>query len=437
MNKKIFIICFTFIFLTSVGFLAGGIIGPTLMVWDKYPNQKTFERKSELLKRQLIQFRSGRDVNWTANLEDLVSDDKFILSALHQLKVTELDAKEYLYDYFEKEGLPGGYIDIVDSDSAIFANGLGDLALLDLSNLSLKKIESNLKDIVNSQNYQGIVIPDLKGRFGLRDILVDRGKIYISLFLDITGDGCYGLGILESPVANIKTNLASFEQLFVTDECNRSFNGHASGGRMKFLNNELIFTVGSFDLNMFGDRSVPQDKRTAVGKVIAIKDDLSFRVLSMGHRNQQGLEIVGGDIFITEHGPMGGDEINMIDDGHYGWPFYAYGFDYDYVDKFKMPHEAPYVKPSYYFTPSIGISELIFYRNTRFSRWNEKFIVSSLVDKSLYLMDFDLERKRFMSSERIHIGSRIRDLTQTVDGRLLLITDDQKILVVTSTVSDL
>lgn len=52
-------------------------------------------------------------------------------------------------------------------------------------------------------------------------------------------------------------------------------------------------------------------------------------------------------------------------------------------------------------------------------------------------MDFDLERKRFMSSERIHIGSRIRDLTQTVDGRLLLITDDQKILVVTSTVSDL
>lgn len=435
--RKIFRITLIFVLLTSVGFLAGGISGPMLMVWDKYPNQDAFERKSELLERQLIQIRSGRNVNWSENLVDLASDDKFILSALHQIKMTELDATEYLYDYFKKEGLPGGYIDIVDSDTAIFANGLGDLALLNLSNLSIIKIESNLKEIVDSQNYRGIVIPGLRGRFGLRDILVDRDKIYVSLFLDITGDGCYGLGILESPVANIKTNQASFEQLFATNECNRNFNGHASGGRMKFLNDELIFTVGSFDLNMFGDRSVPQDKMTAVGKVIAIKDDMSYRVLSMGHRNQQGLEIVNEDVFITEHGPMGGDEINMVKNGHYGWPFYAYGFDYDYIDKFKMPHQAPYIKPSYYFTPSIGISELIFYKHNRFSRWNEKFIVSSLVDKSIFLMDFDLELKRFISSERIYIGSRIRDLTQTVDGRLLFITDDQKILVLTSTVSDL
>ena len=243
MIKKTLARSFTFIFLTGVGFLAGGILGPILMVWDKYPNQNTFESKSELLKRQLIQVRSGRDFNWTQNLADLGSEDKFILSALHQLKVTELDATEYLYNYFEKGGLPGGYIDIFDSDTAIFVNGLGDLALLNLSNLSLKKLESNLSDIVESQNYQGIIIPDLQGRFGLRDILVARGKIYISLFLDVTGDGCYGLGILESSVADIKFNLPPFEQKFVTDECNRNFNGHASGGRMKFLNNELIFKI--------------------------------------------------------------------------------------------------------------------------------------------------------------------------------------------------
>ena len=52
-------------------------------------------------------------------------------------------------------------------------------------------------------------------------------------------------------------------------------------------------------------------------------------------------------IFITEHGPKGGDEINLISGppSHYGWPFYAYGFDYDYTSKFRMPHVDPYTKP--------------------------------------------------------------------------------------------
>ena len=95
------------------------------------------------------------------------------------------------------------------------------------------------------------------------------------------------------------------------------------------------------------------------------------------------------------------------------------------------------MKPAYYYTPSLGISELIFYENDRLSRWNNKFIVASLKAKSLFLMDFDFEEKRFLSSEKIFIGNRIRDLLQTPDGRLVLITDDQKILVISSTASDL
>ena len=422
--------------MTGLGGVLGGILGPMLMVWGKYPNQTIFESKAELIKNQLIQIRSSRDISVVDNLKDIISKDKFISSAWHQIKVKELDATEYLYDYVETEGLPGGYIDIINAENAIFTNGLGDLTLLNLSNFSMKSITSNLSKIVIDQNYQGLVIPDLRGRFGLRDILFDNDKIYISLFLDVSGDGCYGIGILESPFDISKSQSLMFSQTFVTNSCNRNFNGHASGGRMKFLDDELIVTIGSYDLNLYGDQSIPQNKDTAVGKVIAIKKDSSYRVLSMGHRNQQGLEIVGRDIFITEHGPMGGDEINMIQEGHYGWPFYAYGYDYDYVDKFKMPHVSPYKKPAYYFTPSIGISELIFYKNTRFPKWNNKFIVSSLKDNSIYLMDFDDKKKRIMSSERIYIGNRIRDLKQTSDGKILLITDDQKILVLTSVASD-
>lgn len=435
-NKIFLFLLFFFIFF--IGFYSG----PVLYVWNKFPAQKQISGKAELLKRQLLQFRNKGQYPISENIQDLLSSNQFIISAFHQIKLKKIDADQILKNYYDTDGLPGGYTDTIDSESLIITNGIGDLALLNINNYSFTNIDSNLNEIVSEQNYKGIAIPGLRGRFGLRDIIFDSDNklIYVSLFLDISGDGCYGMGVLKAKYdeKNTNTTNVNFSRFFSTSKCNRNFNGHASGGRLHLKGENLIMTVGSYDMNLYGDASIPQDVDTAVGKVISINPDSTFDVLSLGHRNQHGLEIVNDIIFISEHGPMGGDELNIIaDQSHYGWPFYTYGFDYDYVDKFKMPHVSPYKKPAYYFSPSIGISQLIFYQSNRFSRWNEKFIISSLVDKSIYIMDYDFQDNRFISAERIEVGHRIRDIVQSSDGRIFIITDDQIIIEISSTVSDI
>ena len=91
-----------------------------------------------------------------------------------------------------------------------------------------------------------------------------------------------------------------------------------------------------------------------------------------------------------------------------------------------------FIKPLYYFTPAIAPSEIIFYEGNEFPKWRNKFIVSTLKNKSLYIMDYDKSQNRILSSERINIGNRIRDLLVLDDGKLMLITDDQKLVIVSS-----
>mgnify|MGYP000403627582 CR=1 FL=1 len=126
----------------------------------------------------------------------------------------------------------------------------------------------------------------------------------------------------------------------------------------------------------------------------------------------------------------GGDELNSIIYGkHYGWPYYSYGFaDITGADVHRHPHSGIYEKPIYYFSPSIAISEVVFYRGKEFPFWNNKFIVSSLKEKSIYLLDFDEKNNRVISQEKINIGHRIRDLNISPNGKILIITDDGKII---------
>ena len=246
--------------------------------------------------------------------------------------------------------------------------------------------------------------------------------------------GCYGLGILKAKLPiNFSEGVGDslkFDNFFKTRKCNSQFFGHGAGGRIKRLGEKIIFTVGDHDHNLHGDINIPQDQTNAIGKVIAIDQNGNFEVLSMGHRNQQGLAISGNKIFTTEHGPKGGDELNLIIPGkHYGWPYFSYGFaDITGADVHRHPHSGIYEKPIYYFSPSIAISEVVFYQGKEFPFWNNKFLVSSLKEKSLYLLDFDENNNRVISQERINIGHRIRDLNVSPSGKILIITDDGKII---------
>ena len=99
-----------------------------------------------------------------------------------------------------------------------------------------------------------------------------------------------------------------------------------------------------------------------------------------------------------------------------------------FLKRYRTSHNDKYKKPIFYFTPSLGISELIYYDGEEFDNWKDKLIISSLKNKSLYLLDIDIRNNLIISSEQYYIGNRIRDLIMLPSGKIVCTTDDQKII---------
>lgn len=135
-NKIFLFLLFFFIFF--IGFYSG----PVLYVWNKFPAQKQISGKAELLKRQLLQFRNKGQYPISENIQDLLSSNQFIISAFHQIKLKKIDADQILKNYYDTDGLPGGYTDTIDSESLIITNGIGDLAKSPIPLVIIKLSES-------------------------------------------------------------------------------------------------------------------------------------------------------------------------------------------------------------------------------------------------------------------------------------------------------
>jgi len=214
------------------------------------------------------------------------------------------------------------------------------------------------------------------------------------------------------------------------------FHGEESGGRLAFLDDHtLLLTLG--DYQFYGGDSRPafaQDRETAYGKTIRIDlDSRTSRIYTLGHRNPQGLYAAkDGRIWLTEHGPQGGDELNLLVDGaNYGWPLVTYGTDYGTFGWQQNPRQARhdgYTQPRYAFVPSIGVSNLIMIEGDRLGTWKGDLVVGSLATRSLYRLTLDGDR--VVLNEPISIGRRVRDLLEMDDGRLLLWTDDAALVTV-------
>ena len=154
------------------------------------------------------------------------------------------------------------------------------------------------------------------------------------------------------------------------------------------------------------------------------------RDVSRGHRNPQGMTVdKKGRIWSTEHGPRGGDELNLILEGrHYGWPMVSFGTDNG--ERFLRNsnqhgrHEG-FEKPRHAWVPSIGVSNLISVE--RFSEhWRGDLLVGSLSGHSLHRLRLDADH--VVLEERVRLGERLRDIVEAKNGTLLLWTDSGKIL---------
>ena len=145
-------------------------------------------------------------------------------------------------------------------------------------------------------------------------------------------------------------------------------------------------------------------------------------IWTYGHRNQQGLAIdpVTGDLWASEHGPRGGDELNHLGKGlNYGWPVITYGMNYDGTAITDHTAQAGMEQPVIYWTPSIAVSQIGFYRGDRFPKWKNNMFLGSLAQQEFWRMVVDGARITHRELIFKHLG-RIRDVVTGPDGLLYI-----------------
>ena len=204
------------------------------------------------------------------------------------------------------------------------------------------------------------------------------------------------------------------------------------GGRMAFLpDGTLLLTTGEG----FNYREAAQDIHSGLGKVLRMNDDGSPAagnpfpdapyVYSYGHRNPQGLAIAAdGTIWLHEHGPMGGDEVNRIEPGlNYGWPAITFGLDYN--GAIISPHTAwpGMQQPEHFWVPSIAPSGLAIYSGGLFPQWQGDLFVGALVNHDVHhltVKDGEITGEEALFGE---LAARIRDVRNGPDGALWILTN--------------
>lgn len=208
-----------------------------------------------------------------------------------------------------------------------------------------------------------------------------------------------------------------------------STRAHHFGSRLEFdRNGYLFFTIGDR-----GNRDVnPQDITRDGGKVYRIHDDGSIpsdnpfvgepgakpAVYSYGHRNPQGMAMnpATGEIWAHEHGPRGGDELNIIKPGaNYGWPILSYGINYNGTEFAEGTEREGMESPVTYWVPSIAPSGMTFVTSSYYPKWNGHLLVGSLKFSQLWLLELDDDRVVARTEVLNGIG-RVRSVKQGPDG---------------------
>ncbi len=215
--------------------------------------------------------------------------------------------------------------------------------------------------------------------------------------------------------------------------------GFHFGGKLVFHpDGKLYIAVGE------GSRykELAQDAKTSFGAIVRLNEDGSIpadnpslgegarpELFTKGHRNPQGLayDAARDILWETEHGPRGGDEINIIKAGvNYGWPFASYGIDYNGARITPFTEYAGTEQPVKYWTPSIAPSGLAVYTGDLFPDWQGDLLIGALAGAALHRVDIDADGKP-VGEERylVERAERIRDVRVGPDGAIYLTTEDR------------
>jgi glucose/arabinose dehydrogenase len=286
----------------------------------------------------------------------------------------------------------------------------------------------------------GVPAVDTRGQGGLMDISLapdfeTTREIYVT-FSEPRGEGKNGTSLARAKLSSDRRRLEGMDVIF------RQTPAWASplhfGSNIEWDQNGFLYvTLGERSLP--ASRGLAQDKATHLGKVVRLtrsgaaapgnpfESDPSARaeIWSMGHRNVQGAAIhpTSGRLWTIEHGPRGGDELNIPKAGaNYGWPIITYGIDYPGGPIGEgITSRAGLEQPTYYWDPVIAPGDMTFYKGSLFP-WTGDLLIAGL---SGSLVRLELSGEKVTGEERLGQDiRRIRDVLEDSDGSLLIVTDE-------------
>ena len=334
-------------------------------------------------------------------------------------------------------------IDFLDKEHALITERPGKVRLLDHGQM-------------HPQPIKGIPAVLHEGQGGLLDVSVDpnyaeSGWIYLSYSHELTdADGDQKPAMTRVVRGKLKDHTwVHQEVIYEAPHGLYTTTRQHYGSRIVFdPNGYLYFSIGERGIG-----SHAQDIRRPNGKIHRIHKDGSIpsdnpfvgredalpSIYTFGNRNPQGLAIhpETGRVWETEHGPMGGDELNLIQGGaNYGWPSITYGRNYDGGVVSEARTRQGMVPPSLYWKPSIAVCGIHFVKSPLFPRWNNHLLVGALKYEEVRLLD--IQDDRVMHQEIIlKNAGRVRDVCSAPDGAIYVVTNGPDTLLKMTPVRDM
>ena len=238
-----------------------------------------------------------------------------------------------------------------------------------------------------------------------------------------------------------ETALTEVKDIFTADAWSSVRGGY--GSRIKFAPDGTLFLTSAFRR----DPDRPQSLGSHISKVLHLNEDGSPakdnpfigqagalpEIWSLGHRAIEGIawHPVTGELWASEHGPLGGDEVNIIRKGaNYGWPLVSFGRDYDGTRVSVVPVKEGVQLPEIIWVPSIATSGLMFYTGDKFPKWKNNMFVGSMMKARvagtghIERIEFNAEGEQKRESLLEDLHQRVRDVQQGADGFIYVLTEE-------------
>lgn len=342
-----------------------------------------------------------------------------------------------------EDNYPTGPFERLGNNQYLFITKCGDVYFTKLENDELKltrpaaqltRYFPGREDSTDESDARNVVY--CKDLSGVKDSLLVKNTLFVAY---TTWDPQYNgvrLAVSEFELDAFNSELIFRREIYLSRPAVKEpLLGHQVGGKLALGENDqtLFLSIGDFS-----KPDKVQDQKTSIGKVIRIDlERLKAGVYATGIRSPSGGLLYDRDakeLWLSEHGPRGGDEINLIREGkNYGWPIVSYGTIYErdgmgnyYGNKFNS-HE-DYEKPAMTFMPSVGIGPIAKYARTgKNDYWDGDLFVAGMVINTLFRIK--KEGTRLVYAEPVLTGYRIRAIKIDHDGNFYLKTDTNQLLI--------